>query len=105
MQYVLTEEEYRCMTQVKALLTLDQRKKLQDLCTFAATHVPVQGCRVDGTKKPWGCILNGDLSQSAVFCDHCPAQELCPNEHKRWSGFKQDERSNRIPKLETTDER
>lgn len=85
MQYVLTEDEYKGLAQVKALLTLNESEKLQDLCTLAANRIPVEVDWMEGDPRPWGCILNSDPDQNPGYCDHCPAEEVCPHEWKRWS--------------------
>lgn len=85
MQYLLTKLEYDELQSEKRLRIEAQTAELQKLCTLAAQHVPVVvDWSHDKTPRPWGCILK-DGEKSHGYCDLCPAQDLCPYEHKEWS--------------------
>ena len=84
MQYLLTQAEFgeiydKHHKEVNILLV-----RLQDACTLAAEHVKV---RLDDEEpeeglQPWGCVM---VTDGLSYCDKCPVQKLCPNEHKRYS--------------------
>lgn len=87
MQYLLTEKEYRELKYQRLKEASEDKKKLQELCTLAAMHVPVD-CEhedADGSpvRMPWGCILVEDASQD--ICDLCPAVDVCPCDRKEFS--------------------
>lgn len=85
MQYLLTHDEYTALVTTKAERTAKQAEQLQHLCTLAAMHIPIEvPWRYDNAPTPWGCILVAG-EQNPGYCDKCPAQEVCPNEHKEWS--------------------
>jgi len=83
MQYLLTEQEYKDLLDRVDRYKKSQREALQDLCTKAADHVPVNwGWGELEDPKPWGCILS---TEDEWYCDSCPAKKLCPHPNKEWS--------------------
>jgi hypothetical protein len=84
MNYILTEEEYKVILAHNKQKDEEKEKKLQELCTLAAIHVPVPRpwAGKDAKPEPWGCILSPD---SPGYCDDCPATEVCPYQFKEWS--------------------
>lgn len=85
MQYILTQQEYEVLKREERLRTEAQIADLQKLCTLAAQHIPiVVEWWADKTPRPWGCIL-GPREQDPMYCDRCPAQEVCPHPGKEWS--------------------
>jgi hypothetical protein len=83
MQYLLTETEYNNLIAQAKKKNEKQKKELQELCTLAAMHVPIE---VSWIGKPvlWGCIL-GPEEQNSGCCDDCPSLKVCPYEHKEFS--------------------
>lgn len=85
MQYLLSESEYNALQdKAEVCRKLPNEKELQEFCTRVANEMPVQWTWGDGKgkPKPWRCILT---VKSEWYCDECPAQRLCPYEHKEWS--------------------
>ena len=82
MQYILNEEEYKTLNNKRSYEISLSKKKLQDLCTNIANHMPVQEGWYKG--KPWKCILNDDMEYE-WYCDDCPVQQICPYEYKSYS--------------------
>lgn len=87
MQYILSEEEYRKLTnnRINALEARRQltslENKLQTLCTKVANEMPIMFW--DNTKpQPWGCILSKDCEW---YCDECPVKDICPSDAKTFS--------------------
>ncbi|WP_421885221.1 hypothetical protein [Methylibium sp.] len=84
MQYILSEQEYTALSRDKRSRSSAEKAELQKFCTLAAKHIPiVLKWSPSSPPKPWGCIK--DTENPPGYCDCCPAQELCPNEHKEWS--------------------
>lgn len=84
MQILLTQEEYKSLTEQKQLREVVQAGQLQELCTKIANTMPVpRDWATDKTPRPWGCILDENTDPS--YCDDCPVDEICPNPHKSWS--------------------
>lgn len=85
MQYILTQEEYDALKREQRATLTSNKKKLQELATQAAQHIPVK-VSWDRTAPPapWGCILDPN-HQHTGYCDQCPAQIICPNEGKEYS--------------------
>lgn len=85
MQYLLTEEEYKELTNINKRRTEITKDQLQDLCTRIAKYEPitVPWRRNDAQPEPWGCIL--DEEESPGYCDECPVRELCPYPYKELS--------------------
>lgn len=82
MQYLLTVEEYKALHQkIDDKKRLPSKEKLQEFCTKIANELPIDAGWFKGI---WGCILTDDSGMDH-YCDHCPAQDVCPNEHKEWS--------------------
>lgn len=85
MQYLLSEGEYSELKRDQSDRIQMSKAKLQALCTLAAQYIPVpHEWSQDKTPRPWGCIL-GPRDQDPVYCDDCPASEICPNPRKEWS--------------------
>ncbi len=85
MHYLLNEEEFRELTEMKELLkTLPSTAELQRVCTKVASTLPIKIAwgREKGQMAPWGCIL---LPDSIPYCDDCPVKTICPHPHKNWS--------------------
>ena len=86
MKYLLSEQEYRSLTEQHTYSIKLANDKLQKLCTKIANEMPVDwewgnsGDHKD--PEPWGCILTKDYEW---YCDTCPVQEICPNKSKHWS--------------------
>jgi len=74
MQYILSEEEYQDLLDKAKEQKILAKKKLQDLCTKVANHMPVLYW---GRKEPepWGCMRSID----DWYCDDCPVQDVCPS--------------------------
>jgi len=85
MQYLLSEEEYKNLINNKQAYNADKNKKLQEFCTMVADNLPTTESWFDKKVEPykWGCILTQHDSEHV--CDCCPAEEICPYEHKAWS--------------------
>jgi hypothetical protein len=82
MQYLLTESEYLKLKGEAIQKIKVNERKLQELCTLAAQHIPiVPHWGEDRTPRPWGCILK----RQTPYCDECPVKELCPYDNKEWS--------------------
>lgn len=87
MQYILTEGEYLELSEASSLVSKSKDVQIQELCTRVANSEPVNFWGNEEAEI-WGCILNDsddDNLTSAGYCDECPVQDLCPNEHKKWS--------------------
>ena len=83
MQYVLTQDEYDELVRTQKLDLHMQKDKLQKLCSSIADQMPVSVKWFnEGKPTPWGCVLTSEFEH---YCDHCPVQDICPNEHKEWS--------------------
>ena len=83
MQRLLTEDEYQELVHRGDMASEDMQEILQDLCTRVCNHMPVNwGWGEPKDPKPWGCILT---EKGEWYCDSCPVQKVCPNEHKEWS--------------------
>lgn len=85
MQYLLSESEYdQLQKKVEAARHAPKKEELQKFCTQVSNEMPIRWTWGDGkgAPKPWGCILT---NKSEWYCDQCPAQELCPYPHKKWS--------------------
>ncbi len=83
MQYILTEQEYQDLRATQRTQIHLSKTKLQTLCTEIANTMPVSVKWVDnGVPQPWQCILT---EKHEHYCDECPVQSICPNEHKEWS--------------------
>lgn len=80
MQYILSELEYSKLRSEATQHKLESTQELQDLCTLVARHAPATR-PWDESKMPWGCLLDDD----ANYCDCCPAERMCPYEHKEYS--------------------
>lgn len=80
MMFLLTEEEYRAFKTAGEDLKKKYKDKLQQVCTLAAEHVPVQ---IHDIVEPWGCIVSTE--NTADYCDRCPVKGLCPHPVKQWS--------------------
>lgn len=78
MMYILTQEEFDALQEKNRKITEDAEKIIQDLCTRVANSEPYK----KGSSAPWGCVLTVDHEW---YCDHCPVQDVCPKEWKRWS--------------------
>lgn len=74
MQYILSEEEYEKLINEAKEQKIIAKKKLQDLCTKVADHMPVYFWDRD-EPAPWMCIH----SIEDWYCDECPVQEVCPS--------------------------
>jgi len=83
MQYLLTEEEYSALKKLKIEHSEKKKKELQEFCIFAAMHIPASRHWDKDDKSPWGCIHSKE--KNSGYCDQCPAQRICPEEHKGWS--------------------
>jgi len=82
MQYLLTEEEYKKLTEIKTWRLKLDKKKLQELCTRIADTMPVNwGWGELPDPKPWGCMHTRDN----WYCDVCPVTEICPSTSKAYS--------------------
>lgn len=81
MQYILTEDEYRALTETKRKRDEAETAELQRLCTLVAEHAP--SIEWPGSKenpRPNGCPITGKYA----YCSGCQAREMCPNPHKRY---------------------
>jgi len=90
MQYILNEDEMRAFREDRETLrelmkVIPNRNKLQKMCTKIADEWPTF-TGWDEKKplpaEPWGCILTVGCEH---YCDECPVEIICPNEHKSWS--------------------
>ncbi|QMV28968.1 hypothetical protein AP1_0261 [Aeromonas phage AP1] len=99
MQYILTEEEYKELKAVKKRNVMENKKKLQQLCTKIANTMPIFYWGKEEADI-WGCIHNEEIDpdewedvtvpgkevmHTSGYCDECPVQDICPTEYKRWS--------------------
>lgn len=83
MQILLTEVEYNDLLAKKKERLATNNQELQQICTLAAKHIPVDCDWSDDEKpRPWGCILDKDNNPG--YCDDCPVSAICPND-KEWS--------------------
>ncbi|MDD5651068.1 MAG: hypothetical protein PHF86_11740 [Candidatus Nanoarchaeia archaeon] len=80
MQYILTQEELDTLTSKDVGVN---REQLQELCSLAAIHVPVDRHWNAEDKTPWGCILV--QSRNPGYCDECPVTKYCPYKFKHYS--------------------
>lgn len=84
MKYVLSEEEFKDLTNVKAAKIFMEKKKLQALCTKIADTMPiVWSWKGHETPMPWKCIHS--IEDLCWYCDECPVSEICPEPNKVWS--------------------
>lgn len=91
MQYLLNEEEYKELLELRKnadnIPSAKFKKELQKLCTLAADNIPLKSGWMKG--NPWGCILTRPKNEFGIsmewYCDDCPAQNVCPYEYKSWS--------------------
>ena len=84
MQILLTQEEYDTLLEQKQVRDVVLTDQLQEICTLAAKHIPVERWWCEGEpSSPWGCIL--DKSSNHSYCDECPVAKICPHEFKQWS--------------------
>ena len=86
MQYILDETEMEEIRQLrKSLKFLPSVEELQKMCTKIADEWPVwRGW--DGKDKPkvYGCMITERENGQEWYCDHCPVQNICPEEDKEW---------------------
>ena len=82
MQFILSQEEYDALKAKRAAEDKAAKDTLQKLCTMVADHMPLEEPNWEGKRIPWRCILS---CEGEHFCDHCPVEEMCPNEYKHWS--------------------
>ena len=83
MQFLLSQEEFDELKARKAADDKATKETLQKLCTMVADHMPIDIPSWPGWKRgPWKCVIN---SKNEHYCDHCPVEEICPNEYKHWS--------------------
>jgi len=83
MMYILTEEEMQALKSDQRSIQLENKKKLQALCTKIANEMPVKwGWGEKPDPKPWGCVLS---TREEWYCDSCPVQEICPSNRKTYS--------------------
>lgn len=87
MQYILTEQEYKDLTEAARLgRRAPSKKDLQEVCTNLANSMVLKSGWKKG--KVWGCILsvkkNSDCDDE-WYCDECPAQGVCPYPNKSYS--------------------
>jgi predicted transcriptional regulator len=80
MMYIITEAEMAGLTATQIRRTEEERKKLQDVCSFVADNMPIQFS--DDQHAPWGCILT---NKKVWYCDKCPVETICPHDNKSWS--------------------
>jgi len=86
MQYILTELEYRQLTEESQQKFNCSKKELQDFCTKAAKYIPVLIPWASHLPaEPWGCWLDKNQIPHCGYCDCCPSQEICPHEGKEYS--------------------
>lgn len=84
MKYLLDEGEYKELLNMGRERSKELDKKVQELCTMVADHVPVvRSWEKDKPLRPWGCILSE--ANSCGYCDECPASKLCPYPSKEFS--------------------
>jgi len=84
MQYLLSEKELQELRENARRNNQVNKENLQWLCTELAKHMPVEVSWMNkDVPEPWGCIL--DEGSDPGYCDHCPAQELCPSTYKEFS--------------------
>lgn len=85
MQYILSEDEYQELKSVKKKALNTDKRKLQQICTLAAIHIPiVPSWNPNAAPEPWGCVLASE-DQDSDCCDECPVTSICPYEYKQWS--------------------
>lgn len=84
MQYLLTEEEYNSLKNGIENNRIEIYDTIQELCVQVAELKPVLFW---GREEPeiWGCCKHSDNENNYGYCDECPAQSACPDEHKLWS--------------------
>jgi hypothetical protein len=90
MQYILSEEEMEEVNRLRAeMKTLPSLNLLQKMCTKIADEWPTwtgwDKKNPDWPAEPWGCIITRKEEGEEHYCDECPVQNICPEEHKRWS--------------------
>jgi hypothetical protein len=93
MMYILTEEEYQNLRQVRALkeagIKRAATKKMQDLCTQIADTMPIKGRKKGDPSVPWLCKITvereGRDHDAEWYCDRCPVVEICPHGNKTFS--------------------
>lgn len=86
MQYLLSQEEFdELNTKREHEIQLSQ-KKLQKLCSTIANEMPILFW-INKEATPWGCGLDpkDEDDHDEFYCDECPVQDICPNDHKHWS--------------------
>ncbi len=84
MQYLLTEAELNELhAKINSFEGIPTRAKLQEFCTKLANTTVLTSGWAKG--QIWYCILNKDEEKKAMYCDECPAKEICPKINKRWS--------------------
>ena len=81
MQYILSQEEYDDLKNIKKKTIEMQEKKLQELCSKIANTMPA-GVSWIGVDNPWNCVLTVDYEW---YCDSCPVVDICPHPYKEWS--------------------
>ena len=85
MQYILSEGEYKALQNVIKERSKAYNEELQALCTLVAKYVQVSVSWKTGPDVPWGCILLPEGHGRQTYCDHCPAQKMCPHPYKDYS--------------------
>ena len=84
MQILLTEKEYDKLISKNTDYKKKYKETLQKLCTEVALLKPIKlDWAPERDPAPWGCILSKE--NHSGYCDRCPVEEVCPNEHKEWS--------------------
>lgn len=87
MQYILTQAEFDELNRKREHELKMSKAKLQKLCSKISNEMPI---KFWGNKeaRPWGCGLDpkdADEGYDEFYCDECPVQDICPNDHKHWS--------------------
>lgn len=84
MQYILSQEEYDAIGKQQHAFRAKEHE-LQLFATLAANSIPVACDWEPGQPpRPWGCIFN-EVAENPGYCDHCPAQIVCPSTRKEFS--------------------
>jgi len=74
MQYILTEEEFKELSNKSDKAEKKYEQIERDLCTRVADSEPINWGWGGADPKPWGCIYT---IEDEWYCDSCPVRKVC----------------------------
>lgn len=81
MQYILTEAEFKQLTNEAKVQKVATDQIIANLCMNICNLQPVTISWID-EDKPWTCIRSSEFEH---YCDECPVNNVCTWPAKSWS--------------------